>query len=77
MQTVNIHEAKTHFSKLIESVGAGEKVIIARAGKPVATLTAIQPEGMRQPGALRGKITLAEDFDTPLPADVLDAFEGS
>lgn len=77
MPTVNIHEAKTQFSKLIELVGAGEKVIIARAGKPVATLSAIQPAVVRQPGALRGKIIMADDFNAPLPADMLDAFEGN
>ncbi|MGV8894017.1 MAG: type II toxin-antitoxin system Phd/YefM family antitoxin [Burkholderiaceae bacterium] len=78
MQTMNIHEAKTQFSKLIEAVMNGEEVIIARAGKPVASLVAIQSKtSVRRAGALKGKITIADDFDAPLPDDVLTSFEGS
>lgn len=78
MQTLNIHDAKTHFSKLIEAVSAGEKVIIAKAGKPVATLSAIEAQAApRKPGALKGKIHIAADFDSQLPDDVIDTFEGN
>jgi prevent-host-death family protein len=77
MQTLNIHDAKTHFSKLIEAVVHGEQVIIARAGKPVAKLIAIGAQVQaRKPGALKGKINIAEDFDAPLPEDIAAAFEG-
>jgi prevent-host-death family protein len=77
MQTMNIHEAKTQFSKLIEAVIHGEEVIIARAGKPVASLVAISAAPpVRKAGALKGKIKMADDFDAPLPDDVIAAFEG-
>lgn len=78
MQSVNIHEAKTHFSKLIESVQAGEEVIIAKAGKPAAKLvpfTSGKPLGIRF-GLLKGEIAIAIDFDAPLPDDLQCAFEG-
>ena len=75
--TVNIHEAKTHLSRLLQQVGAGERIIIARAGKPVAELIPIaaQPD-MREPGSAKGLIQIAEDFDAPLPQEIIDAFEG-
>ena len=77
MQTVNIHEAKTQFSKLIEAVSQGEEIVIARAGKPAARLVPLQAiKPVRKPGALKGKIRIADDFDAPLPADILAAFEG-
>jgi len=78
MQTVNIHDAKTQFSKLIEAVSQGERVIIAKAGKPVAELIAIESAlPPRKPGSLKGKIKIADDFDSPLPNEILDAFEGN
>jgi prevent-host-death family protein len=77
MRTVNVHEAKTHLSRLLEAVEAGEEVLIARAGRPVARLGpligAAQP---RRLGVLAGRFTVPDDWDTPLPADVLDAFGG-
>ena len=76
MDQVNVHEAKTHLSKLLERVEAGESVIIARAGKPVAVLAPFQ--GSRKPrrlGAYEGQIRIAEDFDD-LPDDIARAFEG-
>jgi prevent-host-death family protein len=77
MSTVNIHEAKTHLSKLLEAVSNGQEIIIAKSGKPMARLTGISPaKPVRKPGFLKGKIKIANDFDTPLPADMLDAFEG-
>lgn len=78
MQTINIHDAKTQFSKLIEAVVRGEQVVIARAGKPVARLTSISAKkSVRHPGALKGKISIADDFNAPLPDDVTFAFEGN
>ncbi len=77
MHTVNIHEAKTHLSKLLEEVSQGREVVIAKSGKPMAKLTGINPaKPIRKPGFLKGKIRIAEDFDAPLPDDILDAFEG-
>lgn len=73
---VNIFEAKTNLSKLIELVEQGQEIVIARAGKPVARLT--QLEAAKRPiryGGLKGKIWIADDFDAPLPADVLASFE--
>ncbi|MFC3116187.1 type II toxin-antitoxin system Phd/YefM family antitoxin [Cellvibrio fontiphilus] len=78
MQTINIHDAKTQFSKLIEAASQGERVIIAKAGKPVAELVAIEnAPPPRKPGSLKGKIKIAEDFDAPLPDEIVDAFEGN
>ncbi len=70
--TVNIFEAKTQLSKLVEKAERGEDVIIARAGKPVARLTGLKPEKPKiRFGALKGKIWIADDFDDPLPEDFL------
>lgn len=70
--TVNIHQAKTHLSKLLERVGSGEDVIIAKAGKPVAKLSAYQSSpASRQPGWAKGEIWLAADFDQPMSEEEL------
>ena len=72
----NIHEAKTHFSKLVERAAAGEEIVIGKAGKPVARLVPYKElPPQRKPGSMRGKIRIARDFDD-LPADVLAAFKG-
>lgn len=77
MQTFNIHEAKTHLSRLVEDVVAGEEVIIAKAGRPVARLVALEkPAGRRKLGILAGEMAIPDDFDAPLPDDVLVDFEG-
>ena len=76
MDTVNIHEAKTQLSRLIERVCAGEEIIIARSGKPVARLAPLEPRRPRRLGLLKGKIWVAKDFNAPLPDDLLDLFEG-
>ena len=77
MQTVNIHEAKTHLSRLLEEVAAGNEIIIAKAGKPMARLV---PFGMipkrRRLGIFKGQLNIPDDFDAPLPDDVLASFEG-
>lgn len=75
MKTVNIHEAKTHLSRLIEEVAAGDEVIIARNGTPVARLLPIAARSHpRQPGQWRGRVRIGADFDAPLPAEVAAAF---
>jgi len=74
--TVNVHDAKTHFSKLLQRVQAGEEVVIARAGRPVARLVPVREAGKRRvPGTAKGKIRIAPDFDAPLPGEVLREFE--
>lgn len=74
MKIVNIHEAKTHFSKLIESVRQGNEVVIATAGKPVAKLIGISPQTKRF-GVLKGKISISKDFDNSLPDEMIQSFE--
>jgi prevent-host-death family protein len=77
MHTVNIHEAKTHLSKLLEEVSNGREIVIAKSGKPMARLTGIKPaRPIRKPGFLKGKIKIADNFDAPLPEELLDAFDG-
>ena len=77
MQTVNIHEAKTQFSRLVDAAAGGEEIIIAKAGKPAARLVPMEPAKVtRRFGGLKGKIRIADDFDAPLPDDVIAAFEG-
>jgi antitoxin (DNA-binding transcriptional repressor) of toxin-antitoxin stability system len=77
MKTVNIYEAKTQLSRLVELAAAGEDVIIARGGKPAARLTRLQPTRRAiRFGLLKGKAKVAADFDAALPAEVLSKFEG-
>ena len=76
MTEVNIHEAKTQLSRLLRLVAAGEEVIIASAGKPVARLVPVEQPPRRLLGLDEGLFEIPEDFDDPLPADVLQAFEG-
>jgi prevent-host-death family protein len=75
---VNIHEAKTHFSRLLQRVANGEEVTIARAGVPVARLVPVEPKKskIRPLGMDEGRIWIADDFDAPLPDDLLKAFYG-
>lgn len=77
MRTINMHEAKTHFSKLVDSVLKGNEIVIAMAGRPVARLVPIEKKPKRRSGALKGKIKIAKDFDAPLPEEILADFEGS
>ncbi len=77
VETVNIYEAKTQLSKLVDLASSGTDVVIARAGKPVARLTSLNHE--KRPlrlGLLEGKGWIADDFDAPLPDDLLAQFEG-
>jgi prevent-host-death family protein len=73
-KAVNIHEAKTHLSRLIERVEAGEEITLARAGRPVARLVPYKRRaGARRPGLWRGRVVIAPDFDAPLP-EIDEAF---
>ena len=73
---MNIHEAKTGLSKLVERVEAGEEIVIARAGRPVAKLVAWKPgRARRRLGLLDGKFTIPDDFNRPLPESLLRMFE--
>jgi prevent-host-death family protein len=77
MPSIDIQDAETQFSKLIEAVAHGQEVVIAKSGKPVAKLVPFQePASVRKSGALKGKMRIADDFDAPLPVDLQDAFEG-
>ena len=73
---VNIHEAKTHLSRLLQRVAAGEEVTIARSGVPVARLVPVEPTSKRPLGFARGEIWIADDFDAPLPDELLKQFYG-
>jgi prevent-host-death family protein len=75
--TINVHEAKTHLSRLLDRAAAGEEIVVARAGRPVARLVALAPvRRQRVPGRLRGKISVTDDFDETQEW-LIDAFEGS
>ncbi|MEE4264154.1 MAG: type II toxin-antitoxin system Phd/YefM family antitoxin [Desulfobacteraceae bacterium] len=72
---VNIYEAKSKFSKLISQAIAGEEIIIAKSGKPVAKLVPFEkPPQDRKPGSAKNRIIIADDFDEPLPDDILTEF---
>jgi prevent-host-death family protein len=74
---VSVYAAKARLSALLDRAVAGEEVVITRHGRPIARLVpAVQTPARRKLGALRGKIRIAEGFDAPLPADLLDLFEG-
>ena len=73
----NLYQAKTALSKLVDRAAAGEEIVIAKSGKPLARLTALPaPSKPRTPGGWEGKVRIGADFDDPLPDDLLDAFEG-
>jgi prevent-host-death family protein len=77
MNQVNIHQAKTQFSRLVELAASGEEIIIAKSGKPVARLVAYAIKGaVRRPGSMRGKIRIKKNFDAPLPKELLGPFAG-
>ena len=77
MQTVNIHEAKTNLSRLLEEVAAGKEIIIAKAGKPMARLVPLAAAAKtRRLGLFNGELNVPDDFDAPLTADELAPFEG-
>ncbi len=73
---VNVHEAKTQFSKLLSRVEKGEEIIICKSGKPIACLHPLERKvDRRTPGSAKGKVIIEENFDEPLPRSILDAFE--
>lgn len=74
---VNVHQAKTHLSRLLDEVAAGAEVVIAKAGRPVARLVPLEPVVRKKRfGLLKGRIDVPDDFDAPLPPDLLADFEG-
>jgi prevent-host-death family protein len=74
---VNVHEAKTQLSRLLQRVTAGEEIVIANRGVPVARLVpVVQAKSHRELGIEGGRVKMADDFDAPLPADILAAFQG-
>jgi prevent-host-death family protein len=76
-KTVNLYEAKTHLSALVDRAADGEEIVIAKAGKPRARLVPVPPpQKVRRPGGGKGKVWVANDFDAPLPSDLLAAFTG-
>ncbi len=75
MRQLNIYEAKTNFSKLVEQANKGSSFLIARSGKPLAKLVPLDVKNSFQFGTLQGKIKVSDDFDAPLPDDMLDLFE--
>ena len=75
MPTVNVHQAKTHLSRLLARVEAGEEIVIARNGKPVARLVGCRRRGKREFGALADRIAVDDSFFDPLPETELSAWE--
>jgi prevent-host-death family protein len=75
---LNVHEAKTHFSKLVDAAMAGEEIVIAKAGKPAAKLVHYRTETRKtiRFGVMKGEIEIAADFDAPLPDEIVANFEG-
>jgi len=81
MRQVNIHEAKTHLSRLVEEAGAGETIILAKAGKPIAKIVPLEdkPAEKKKPrelGFLKGKLNVPDDFDTMFQDEIIAMFEG-
>lgn len=76
-ESVNVYEAKTHLSQLLDRAAAGEEIVIARAGRPIARLVPLAgpPARRRSPGGWRGKVRISDDFDA-LPAEIDAAFRG-
>jgi prevent-host-death family protein len=78
MKRVNTHEAKTQLSRLLRRVAAGEEITIANRGVPMARLVPVPPKkAQRVLGIFRGEFTVPDDFDSPLPETVIEAFEGA
>jgi prevent-host-death family protein len=73
---VNMHEAKSNLSRLVEEAEAGEEIVLARAGKPVVKLVPVRAIQPRQLGRWKGRVVMSDDFDAPLPAEDLAAWEG-
>jgi prevent-host-death family protein len=80
MRQVNIHEAKTHLSRLADEAGAGETIVLAKAGKPVAMIVPFEPQSAekkpRELGFLKGKLVVPDNFDTMFQDEIIAMFEG-
>jgi prevent-host-death family protein len=76
-KAVNLYDAKTQLSRLVDRAADGEEIVIAKAGKPRARLVPLAKRTRRKPGVWKGKLWIARDFDAPLPADILADFDGS
>ena len=77
METVNIYDAKTRLSQLVDKAASGEDVVVSRNGKPLVRITRLEaPQRRIKFGLLKGKLTVPADFDSPLPDEVLASFEG-
>jgi prevent-host-death family protein len=79
MRIANITEAKAQLSRLVDAALAGEEVVIARAGRPLVRLAVVEPDERPRDlddGYWRGRVRIADDFDAPLPDEILEAFEG-
>ncbi len=74
-KSVGVHHAKTHLSRLLQDVAAGEEVVITRRGAEIASLVPVRRRSVRQFGIDRGRFEIPEDFDVPLPDDLLNTFE--
>ena len=74
--TLNLYEAKTHLSSLVDAAAAGAEIVIAKHGKPMAKLVPIRDRARRRPGRLKGKIWISKDFDAPMTEAELALFEG-
>jgi prevent-host-death family protein len=78
MKIVNVYEAKTHLSRLLREVASGAEIVIAKDGEPIARLVPVaRATGSRELGFAAGQVTIAADFDAPLPDDVLDSFDAT
>jgi prevent-host-death family protein len=76
-KTVNLYEAKMHLSRLVEQAAAGEEIVIAKAGHPKAKLVPVRTKRRsRKPGCWQGRLWIADDFDAPLPEDLVAGFDG-
>ena len=76
MKLLNVHYAKTHLSRLLERVAAGEEIVLGKNGKPVAILSPFK-EPVRTPGRLKGRLKISADFDSPLPKGIAAAFRSA
>ena len=74
---VTLYHAKTHLSSLVDRAAAGEEIVVAKHGRPMAKLVALRDTTRRRPGRAKGKIKMAADFDAPLPKDLFNAFLGA
>jgi len=75
-KVLNLYEAKTRLSSLVEEAAAGNEIVIAKAGVPRARLVPLRPRARRRPGGSKGRIRIAADFDAPLPPAILEGFIG-